>query len=686
MIRVIFLRNLVSASEALKHTSYVILRGLNGETAVVEDASDIFCENIGIQRSSLIHKNFLDFIQENDKENFSSMIHSTEEIHNSVVRFNVGAEKQQSLSITHFYCMEGGDKYCLLFSSEHDEKTRFLLNRLDILEERCSQTFETLLREMTDFVCLLDQKGYVIQVNPVFLLLTGYDVSIIKTHQPFIDLLTGPDKQGIETYLGLLSKHRGVQKFILKLLHKKGHIVELEAKISPVYIKDSLSGYIVVGKDVTKERISESVVEFMAHYDDLTHLPNKRLLKQEISYWLQHPDHKLKPFGLILLSIDRFKYITEVLGHSFVDTVIRTVSSNLIHQFGSNDEASVFQFNGNEFAIWIKNDNKSDYDRLCGDILSLFQKPLFIDEQEIHLSVSIGVSLYPDHGKDMSTLLQNATVAMNYVISRGGNDFLIYEVSLGITIQNVFKIENELHKAIEKNQLFLEYQPQYDLRTSKLIGREALVRWRHPVQGLIPPGDFIPIAEESGLIVPIGRWVLYEACCQNRRWQGDGLDKVPVSVNLSLRQFRQSNIVEIISDALHASGLHPQYLELEITESMTMDVKHAQKILTQLKNIGIKISIDDFGTGYSSFSYLTSFPLDKLKIDRSFITNIRTDKKMAAIVKTIISVAHNLDLKIIAEGVENEAQLSMLIEYGCDEAQGFLFSRPVPVEGFVYHL
>jgi predicted signal transduction protein with EAL and GGDEF domain len=337
---------------------------------------------------------------------------------------------------------------------------------------------------------------------------------------------------------------------------------------------------------------------------------------------------------------------------------------------------------GDEFVILLPNTNMAKAGEAAKRIISNLSTPFTLNHQEILITPSIGISMFPDHGLDYDELIKNADLAMYHAKNLGKNNFQFYTDDLKKHSKYEIELERFLRKALERDEFVLYYQPQINLETNQIIGAEALIRWNHPEKGMVSPAEFIPAAEETGLIIPIGEWALRTACYQNKLWQELGFPPITVSVNISPKQFFQSNLVEIVQKILEETGMESKYLELEITESMTMDVESAISTLVGLKNLGAKISIDDFGTGYSSLNYLKQFPIDKLKVDQSFIRDSITDPHDETIVKTIIAMAHNLHLKVIAEGVETKEHISFLLQQMCTEAQGYYFSKPIPVSEF----
>jgi diguanylate cyclase (GGDEF)-like protein len=407
---------------------------------------------------------------------------------------------------------------------------------------------------------------------------------------------------------------------------------------------------------------------------------------------IEHAERRKEIFALIYIGLDNFQRINDSLGYSIGDLLLKAVADRLTNSLRKSDLVArsdkgetvsvVSRVGGDEFIVLAHDLNQAqDAAKTSRRLLEEMSAPYDISGREVFLTVSIGIALYPDDGTDVDDLLKNAEKAMRHTKSEGKNNFHFYSSSMHTSVLAVLIMESDLHKALERNEFVLYYQPQVDTATRMVKGMEALIRWIHPDKGLIPPMQFIPLAETSGLIIPIGEFVIRTVCRQIKTWQEAGYKQINISLNVSGRQFDQQNLIEIVKDALQDTMISPQCLELEITESTIMrNPEKALRILTELKATGIGISIDDFGTGYSSLSYLKRLPLDFLKIDQSFVKSLASDSRDQAIVRATIAMAHSLNLKTIAEGVETEAQLSFLQEHGCDEIQGYFFSRPLPAE------
>ncbi len=433
---------------------------------------------------------------------------------------------------------------------------------------------------------------------------------------------------------------------------------------------------ISVVRNVTERVLNEKKIEFMAYYDELTDLPNRNYFQKVIQDEIGHLKNKQQKVAVHLIDIDYFKQINDTMGYHFGDLLLQACASRLKHLL--MEDVFIARMTSDEFVIMQRNvTSNEEIEQFARKMIDLFKKPLIVDEYEIFSTVSVGISIYPDLANTTNELLKQADAAMHACKKDQLNGYKFYKPSITKGFKERLALETELHKAIQQQDFELHYQPQIDIQTEQIIGFEALCRWNHPERGFIPPTDFIPLAEKTGLILELGEWVLYEACRQNKAWQDMGLPKVKVSVNLSAKQFITNNLVGQVKRILQETGLEPEYLELEITESMAMaNEDYIIETLTAFQELGVKVALDDFGTGYSSLRYLSQFPLSKIKIDRVFIQD--HTQQNAAIVKTIISLSRALNLRVIAEGVERKQDMELLLREKCDEVQGYYFSKPLP--------
>lgn len=427
---------------------------------------------------------------------------------------------------------------------------------------------------------------------------------------------------------------------------------------------------------------NENHLEFLAYHDVLTELPNRQLFRDRLQQAISTARSGNSQVAVLFLGLDRFKKINDSLGHEIGDCLLCKVARRIERCMREVD--TVARLSGDEFAVIIdKVANVANVVLIAENIRRSLAEMIELDGYELFVTASIGISLYPHDGEDVVSMLKSADAAMHKAKEQGRDNYYFYTSGLNERASELLRLESALRQAVDHNHLVVHYQPQIDLNTNKIIGAEALMRWQHPEQGMISPVDFIPMAEETGLIVAMGEWILRQACAQNRAWQQAGYDPMRISVNMSARQFRQKDLVEMVDRVLLETGLEPFYLDLEITESVLMDdVDAAIAIMMDLHVLGVQLSIDDFGTGYSSLAYLKRFPIDNLKIDKSFVRDVTTDSNDAAIATTIIDLARNMQLNVIAEGIEEEAQRDFLHAHGCCYGQGYLFSRPIAAQDF----
>lgn len=543
------------------------------------------------------------------------------------------------------------------------------------------KVFRNAVENTGSAVVITNAKGNIEYANRRFSEITGYAIDDIKGRKPNF---LGSGKTSTETYRELWQTILNNQQWRGTLLNrrKNGSTYWSLQNISPIHDElGNIINFVSVSEDISQIKEHDAQMEKMAYFDPLTDLGNRRSFRKTLDQYLHTPQEQ-GLHALLLLDLDHFKQINDTMGHEAGDALLTTIAGRL--NFCTRHKTSVFRLGGDEFTVIFRNcrDHKHIESRAT-EVLNLLSQPVQIGPHEISVTVSIGITLIGIDSQDASDLLRNADLAMYYAKKQGRNTFAFYEERMDEEAQRTLSIEHDLRSALDGDQLSLVYQPQISASGGRITSIEALLRWNHPLDGNIPPSEFIPHAEETGLIVPIGRWVMQEACSAAKSIQDAGLPPIKVCVNLSTRQFDDPDLITHIEEALSISGLNPKWLELEITESMLMrDMQSAIDILNRIKDMGISLAIDDFGTGYSSLSYLKKMPVDLLKIDRSFLQDIPSDRDNMAITSTIIAMTKQLGLRVVAEGVENEDQLKFLNSNNCNMMQGFLISKPVGIDKF----
>jgi len=467
------------------------------------------------------------------------------------------------------------------------------------------------------------------------------------------------------------------------LVRRDGSEVGIEDSAAPIHDRDGkVIGAVLVFHDVTASREMMEKTAHLARYDFLTELPNRSLLNERFTQAIALGRRHRRRAAVLFLDVDRFKHVNDSLGHAMGDKLLLSVAGRLLACVRASDTVS--RQGGDEFIVLLPDiERPQDAGRFAAKILAALALPHRIDGEELHVTMSIGIGLYPDDGQDVDSVIKSADTAMYHAKESGRNNYQFFTQDMNTRVVERLSIEGSLRGALERGEFSLHYQPKINLDSGALIGTEALIRWRHPLRGTILPEQFIPVAEECGLIVPIGDWVLREACRQAKAWTDAGLEAVPVAVNISAVQLRDKDFLESVRGVLAETGLEPRWLELELTESVLMqDAESAGRTLQALKAIGVQLALDDFGTGYSSLSYLTQFPIDTLKIDQSFVHRMLLNTSDASMISTVISMGKNLNQRVIAEGVETKQQLRFLQARLCTEGQGYYFSHPLNADDF----
>ena len=535
-------------------------------------------------------------------------------------------------------------------------------------------------------IMITDRSDRIVSVNDAFTRITGFSREE-ALGQPAILLDSGRHDAAFLKVMDEALVRDGRWQGEIWSRRKSGELFPQWLGISVLSDENgNVTHYVSIASDISERKASAERIHYLAHYDSLTGLPNRVLLRDRVQQAMVHADRQHTKIGLLLLDLDRFKVVNESLGHELGDQLLLRVVDRLREAVRTTDTIS--RQGGDEFLVVVPDQSGAEVAaRIAEKIQRLLAQPFVIDEHEVRVTASIGIALYPDDGVDFDTLMKLCDIAMYFAKESGRATYRMYTQAMKDDSADRLAIEAELSHAVEEQQFELHYQPQIHLDGDRVIGAEALVRWNHPEKGLIPPGRFIPVAEETGLIAPIGEWVLREACRQAVAWRAEGLPPLLVSVNLSGVQFRSEGLAEQVSTVLRESGLEPEYLELELTEStLLQDVESVMRTMRELKAVGVSLAIDDFGTGYSSLSYLKRFAVDKLKIDQSFIRDLCIDSDDAAIVQAVIQLGQSLNLQTIAEGTETREQVDALRAKGCMQVQGYYFSKPLPAAQFAEFL
>jgi diguanylate cyclase (GGDEF)-like protein/PAS domain S-box-containing protein len=616
---------------------------------------------------------------------------------NSTDRDKFTATLQSETGLTNFECgmrrKDGSVIWILenttLLPSEDGSEPELEGTMIDISERKrfedvlqnSENKYRVLFEDSADANWLMDEKGFV-ACNSAALQMFGYPPGALMSHPADISPPNQPD--GTPSRVAVEQKMasaflNGKQRFEWLHQRKNGSVFPAEVCLTAL----TLSGQpklLATVRDITDRKAAEERIQYLAYFDSLTGLPNRMLLRDRLTKAIADARRQRCKIALLFIDLDRFKDINDSLGHSVGDLFLQNVAERISRW--AREQDTVARLGGDEFLIMLTHlkdatDAAVAAERLMDAMIAEF----VVEGHPLNVSCSIGISVFPEQGADCETLIKNADAAMYSAKADGRNNFRFFNEEMNAQAVERLTLESSLRSALAKNQLFLMYQPQIDIATGRITGLEALLRWQHPELGLVPPDSFIRIAENSGLIVPIGEWVLRTACSQARKWQDEGIPAISVAVNVSAVQFRQAGFCELIRKVVQDTGLAPQYLELELTEGLLLaNADVTVSVLQELKAMGVTLAIDDFGTGYSSFSYLRQFHVNNLKIDRSFINDVATNPDDAAITAGIIGMAKNLKLRVIAEGVENEAQMSFLRAHHCDEIQGYYFSEPLPTD------
>lgn len=539
------------------------------------------------------------------------------------------------------------------------------------------EKYRAVVRQISEGIILIDPfSKQILEANNAYCSLIGY------TNQEILSLkiydLVAVDAEVTDSIIRKI--HRDRLDLIQESLHRcqDGSLISVEVSMSVIYYSaKEVICYAV--RDITERKISEEMLRYQACHDVLTELGNRNLFNEQLYKAIASAQRYKHEMAILFIDLDRFKNINDTLGHEIGDKFLKSVAKRLHKCLRTAD--AIARWGGDEFTILLSEISHSrDASVVARRILNSLKKPFQILDYHLYASLSIGIAIYPQDGDNPDTLLKNADIALYRTKEEGGNHYQYYLPSMNHQRPELLQIENYLYDALENNELKLYYQPQIDITKGEVVGMEALIRWQHPQLGKITPDNFIPIAEETGLIIPIGEWVISQACRQGKIWQDLGYDNLSIAVNLSPRQFQQKNFVNVVENILLETGLSARFLEIEVTETMIIQNPDLGKqILSQLSDLGILVTMDDFGTGYSSLSYLKRFPFKKIKIDQSFVRDLKNNQEDLAIISAILILGKGLNLEVVAEGVETEDQLNLLRDLKCEQMQGYFFSKPLKV-------
>lgn len=630
---------------------------------------------IGKSLQDVLHEGVYGGLQsEYEKAYFEKKIH----VYSDEVILPQGIKRYGESILTPILDKKGEVKFIVSVTRDvtklHEEKQRLI--------ER-EQQIRSIVDHNLDAILRIDLNGSIYTINPAAEKLTEYTLDKIK-NKPIFDLI---DEDSFTTFKDQIRKCRLThlsQSLDSMLKMKNGQVLNVHIKIIPIIVNSTVQGMFIILRDMSEKTETAEKIRYMAFHDQLTGLYNRRALLEDLNIEINKATENGQEIALLTIDLDRFKYINDTFGHIVGDQILIKVAERLL-EF-NNQDCHVYRQGGDEFIILLSNTNRQKTSSFAQAILSRFASSFYLNSQEYYITPSIGVSMYPNDGKDEDTLIKNADEALFRVKEKGKAHYRFYRNDMNVVLTNIVILETNLRKAVQNEELTLFYQPQIDLKNQTIRSVEALLRWESPTLGVISPGEFIPLAEDTGLIIPIGNWVIETACQQIRKWMMIFNDGIRIAVNISPKQFEQPNFVEKIKSAIISNDIPPHLLEIEITEGAMHNSKDAIPVLRKLKELGVIISVDDFGTGYSSLSYLKQFPIDILKIDQSFVRDVLENVKDAAIITTIIHLGENLGMDIIAEGVECREQADILKAANCHKAQGFYYSKPLPAKEVEYFL
>lgn len=674
------LKELRELKDIIDKTSIIIVTDAQGRITYV---NDLFCEIAQYSREELIG-NTLQIVRSeyHSEEFFKQLWHDIEK--GNIWKGDIKNKKKDG---TYYWVRST----IIPFFNEKGKPYKYIAIQTDITKEKqleeelkqCNKKYGFISEHTENFVALVDEQGKFYYISPTFNILLHYDLKQLE-QQSFFDLVHTEDLDRIKKEMQQLLNNRDfTTKQEFRLLHSEGNYIDVEAKFKIIHDEDNAIRpfILLVMNDISVRKKVEQNIYQLVYFDRLTNLPNRSHFMKELRSYVLDIQLTKEKFAICCIDLDNFKLINDQQGHDVGDMVIVNAANNIKEALRKQDV--VARMSGDEFMVLVKNiKDQEEAIAIVKAIIDNFRKPLNLNGKEYIITCSVGVVFYPEHGKTPEELVKNADYALSEVKQKSKNNYMIFDKQLESVSLERRIIENAMRKGLKEHQFFLEYQPKINIQNNQLVGVEALVRWNHPDLGAIPPAKFISLAEETGLIVPLGEWILRESCKQGKEWQDKGFGSLIVAVNVSVRQLQAPNFIQQVEQILKETGFDPKLLEFELTESVLADLSSIIPVLKRLRDLGIHISIDDFGTGYSSLSYIKHLPVDTLKVDASFIKDIHHNEESKAIVKAIVNIADTIGLKVIAEGIEMEAHVDALINGGCTFGQGFFYSRPLKKEEF----
>lgn len=674
------LKELRELKDIIDKTSIIIILDEQGRITYV---NDLFCVTAQYSREELIGKT-LQVVNSghHSKEFFKQHWHE-------ISRGNIwkGDIKNKKKDGTYYWVRST----IIPFLNKKGKPYKYIAIQTDITKEKeleeelkqCNKKYELISEYIEHLVALVDEQGKFYYISPTFNKLLHDDLKHLE-HQNLFDLVHTDDLDRIKKEMQRLLKNgKFTTKQEFRLLHSEGNYIDVEAKFKIIHDEDNARRpfILLVMSDISVRKKVEQNIYHLVYYDSITNLPNCSYFMKELRSYVRDIQLTKEKFAIFCIDLDHFKWINDEQGHDVGDMVIANAANNIKEALREQDVAA--RMSSDEFMVLVKSiKNQEEAIAIVKAIIENFRKPLYLNGKEYVITCSVGVVFYPEHGKTPEELIKNADYALSEVKQKSKNNYMIFDKQFENVSLERRIIENTMRKGLKEHQFFLEYQPKFNIQNNQLVGVEALVRWNHPDLGEIPPAKFISLAEETGLIVSLGEWIIRESCKQGKEWQDKGFGSFIVAVNVSMRQLQSPDFVQKVEQILNETGFDPKLLEFELTESVLADLSSIIPVLKRLRDLGIHISVDDFGTGYSSLSYIKHLPVDTLKVDASFIKDIHNSEESKAIFKAIVNIADTIGLKVIAEGIEMEAHVDALLNGGCTIGQGFFYSRPLKKEEF----